>query len=78
MSCLCSRSEQEDAETILQRFHLLPDRAGRDVQLARGELEAQMPRRGLECAQRVQWRQQIGHGWAIMPASHGKVAADFL
>jgi len=48
--------EKTHAETILQRFHSLPDGTRRDMQLARGELEAQMPRCGLECAQRVQWR----------------------
>ena len=54
--------EQAHAETFLQRFDLLPYCAGRDVQLVRGELEASMARGGFECAQRVQWRQQIGHG----------------
>lgn len=70
--------EQTHAETILQGLHLLPHGTGCDVQLVRGELDAQMARRGFECAQRVQWRQQIGHDPAIMPASVGKVATDFL
>jgi hypothetical protein len=48
--------EQAHAETILQRLHLLPDRSGRDVQLVRRELQAQMACRGFERAQRVQWR----------------------
>jgi hypothetical protein len=56
----------------------LADGTRRDVQLARGEREAQMPPCGLECAQRVQWRQKVGHDEVIMPASFGNLATDFL
>jgi len=48
------------------------------MQLARSELEDQVARRGFERAQRVQWRQQIGHDTAIMPASSRRFATDYL
>src|SRR5690348_12490468 len=37
-----------------------------------------MARRGFESAQRIQWRQQIGHGATIMPVSSRRLATDFL
>jgi len=44
----------------------------------RRELEAQMACRGFERSQWVQWRQQIGHGTAIMAPRARKAAIDFL
>jgi hypothetical protein len=67
--------EKTHAEASLEGFYLLPDGARRDVQLARSQLEAQVARRGFECAQRVQRWQQIGHGLA---SSCGRRAIDFL
>jgi hypothetical protein len=70
--------EQTHAEAVFQGLHSLPDGTRRDVQLTRSELKAQMPRCGLECAQRVQWWQKIGHGAAIMTELFRKLATDFL
>jgi hypothetical protein len=53
--------EQLHAEARLQRLHLLPDGCGRYVQFVRGELEAEMPRGGLEGTKRIQWGEGIGH-----------------
>jgi hypothetical protein len=48
------------------------------VQLMCGELEAEMARGCFERAQRIHWRQDIGHGADIIAASAGEVATDFL
>jgi hypothetical protein len=53
--------EQAYAEARLQRFHLLPHGGGRHVQLVRGQFEAEMPRGGLGCTQRVEWWKRVGH-----------------
>ena len=70
--------EELHAEASLEGFYLLPDSARRDVQLTGGELEAEMVCRGFERAKGIQWRQQIGHGVANMPASGRGLATDFL
>jgi hypothetical protein len=31
----------------------------------RGQLEAEMPRGGFECAERVEWRKGVGHHAAV-------------
>jgi hypothetical protein len=54
--------EQRHAQALLKRLDLLADCPGCNVQLLRGELEAEMAGRGLEGAQRVERRQRIGHG----------------
>jgi len=58
MSCLWQPLEKTHANASLEGFYLLPDGTRCDVQLARSEREAQVARRGFECAQRVQrWQQ---------------------
>jgi hypothetical protein len=57
--------EQAYAEARLQRFHLLPHGGGRHVQLVRGQFEAEMPRGGFECAERVEWWKGVGHRAAV-------------
>ena len=54
--------EQLHPQPLLQQAHLLADGAGRDVQLVGGLLEAEVAGAGLEGAQGIEWRQQIGHG----------------
>jgi hypothetical protein len=58
----CQPLEQLHSEPLLQQADLLADGTGRDVQLVRGLLEAEMAGRRLEGAQGVQRWQQIGHG----------------
>ena len=53
------------AEARLQRFHLLPHSGGRHVQFVRGQFEAEMPRGGFECAERVEWWKGVGHRAAV-------------
>ena len=53
--------EQAHTKARLQRFDLLPHRGGRHVQFVRRQLEAEMARRGLECAERVQRWKAVGH-----------------
>ncbi len=58
-------AEQRHAQVLLEDLHLVAHRARRHVQLARGVLEAQVARRRLESAQRVQGRKAavgVGHG----------------
>jgi len=55
--------EQRDAEEFLQHFHLVADRRRRDVELMTRPDEAQMARRGLEAAERVERRQPGGRGF---------------
>ena len=57
--------EQAYAEARLQRFHLLRHGGGRHVQLVRGQFEAEMPRGGFECAERVEWWKGVGHRAAV-------------
>jgi hypothetical protein len=49
------------AQTRLQRFHLLPNGGWRQMQLLHGQLETQMPRRGLERAERIKGWEDLGH-----------------
>jgi len=53
--------EQPGSQEFLQDHDLSADGAGRDVQFARGAREAQVARRHLEGAQRVQRGQASGH-----------------
>src|SRR3984957_19303598 len=52
--------EQAYTEARLQRFYLLPHSGGRHVQLVRGQFEAEMPRGGFECAERVERGKGVG------------------
>jgi hypothetical protein len=61
--------EQEKAETILQGLDLLTDGTWCHMQLVSGELKAEMARRGLEGAQRIERRQEIGPGCASCPSA---------
>src|SRR4051794_29940915 len=54
--------EQLHTEQALERPDLLPYCAGADMELPRCPLEAEVPRRGLERPECVQWGQQVGHG----------------
>src|SRR5690606_41996252 len=60
-SDLVEPAEQRQAEMRLERFHLMADRRRRHMQLGRGLAEAEMPRRGLESAQRVERGQASRH-----------------
>ena len=53
--------EQRDAHLFLKRLDLVADRRRGDMQLLGGLGEAQMPRRGLEGAQRIERGQVAGH-----------------
>jgi len=57
--------EQAYVEARLRRFHLLSYGGRRHVQLVRGQFEAEMPRGGFECAERVEWWKGVGHGAAV-------------
>jgi hypothetical protein len=57
-----SAGEQLHAEPSLQRLDAVTDGTWGQVQLLRGQLEAQMPSGGLEQSQGVEWRQAIRHG----------------
>ena len=54
--------EQRHAERLFQVLHLLADGTGRDGELRRGGLEAQVAAGGLEGAQSVEGRQAMAHG----------------
>ena len=64
--------EQANAETGLQRFHLLPDGGRRHMQLVRRQFETKMPRRGFERAQRIERWKHVSHRPL---ACHGYAAA---
>jgi hypothetical protein len=59
--CAVLADEQANAQFLLQPADLMADRGLRDIQFARREREAQMPRRGLECPQTIERRQSGGH-----------------
>jgi hypothetical protein len=53
--------EQFQPEEFFQPADLMAQRARRHVQLARRPGQAEMPRRGLEGTQRIEWRERIMH-----------------
>jgi hypothetical protein len=53
--------EQGNAQLVLQRLHLVTDRAMGQVQLCRGPAEVELPGGDLESTQRVQGRQAWCH-----------------
>ena len=53
--------EPADPQARFQRLHLLPHGGRRHMQLMRGKLEAEMPRRGLERAERIERGKDVGH-----------------
>src|SRR3546814_17369209 len=55
-------AEQHDAEHILERANLLPDRGGCHRQLVGGARKAQMPGSGVDDAERVEWQVSELHG----------------
>lgn len=70
--------EQLHAEPGLQRFHLLPHGGGRDVQLVRRQLEAEMARGGFEGADGVERGQGVGHRICTLTPMERVLAIDFL
>lgn len=54
-------AEELAPEMLLERLHLMADRGLGDVQLLGGPGEAEMARRGLEGAERVEGRETAGH-----------------
>ena len=68
---LAGPAEQDDAEEILQRADLLPDRSRCNRQLIRSPREREVPCGGIEDAQGVEGQVRALHGASLCPAATG-------